>query len=232
VKNTGLSPEEYFVDPRASGTATVRLTDLIGSDQNMSLPLAPGFTFPLYVVPTDTTKLITTLTGSVPVTYDIEQFLGDPDLSPALAAAGVTESQSGDTANLTFTPGGQVAQGIWLLNPSQIGPYDTSGAPAATASATFKAVTQAFDRTVTSSTGDLFPVTSLSPKGFTPVAIMPGKSATITVSIKPTSAVGSKVSGFVNVDDTFLADVLIGLSDSSADELASIPYSYKVIKAS
>ena len=50
---------------------TLPLTDINGSDQNMSLPLPGGISFPLYVVPTNTSALQTSITGSGPVTYDI-----------------------------------------------------------------------------------------------------------------------------------------------------------------
>ncbi|MGO9911459.1 MAG: S8 family peptidase [Acidimicrobiales bacterium] len=228
VKNTGLSPEAFFVDPRTSGTASVALADQNGSAQGMSLPLAPGTTFPIYLVPADTSGISASLTGNVPVTFDTEPFTGDPDLSPDVAAPGVKESQSGDKASLRFTTSGEVMPGYWYLNPSEIGPYGSTGAPAATATAVFDAITQAFDPTVKSSTGDLWSAANGLSKGFTPVYVMPGKSAKIVVTITPTAASGKTVSGVINVDDTFLANELIGVTDSGGDELASLPYTYKV----
>ena len=227
VKNTGLSPEAFFLDPRTSATATVRLADLNGSAQNMSLPLAPGTTFPIYVVPTDTSELKTSLTGNAPVTYDTGYFVGDPDLSPAVAAPGVTKSQSGDTASLDFSVGGEVEAGFWYLNPSEIGPY-TGEAPTVTASATFEAVTRAFDPTVAPSTGDLWSAANGLTNTFAPVYVEPGKSATIALSITPTAHPGTRVSGVINLDDVFQANELIGITDTGGDELASLPYSYKV----
>ena len=228
VKNTGLSPEAFFVDPRTTGTTSVALADQNGSAKNMSLPLAPGTTFPIYVVPTDTSGISASLKGNVPVTFDTEPFTGDPDLSPAVAAPGVKESQSGDKASLHFTTSGEVMPGYWYLNPSEIGPYGSTGAPSATASAVFDAITQAFDPTVKSSTGDLWSAANGLSKGFTPVYVEPGKSAKIVVTITPTAASGKTVSGIINVDDTFLANAVLGITDSGGDELASLPYTYKV----
>jgi hypothetical protein len=57
----------------------------------MSLPLAAGLTFPYYFVPSHTSQLQASLTGTVPVNFDMEYSRGDPDLS------GV---QSGDSASL------------------------------------------------------------------------------------------------------------------------------------
>jgi hypothetical protein len=39
VRNTGLSPEAFFLHPRTNGTESVQLADLNGSDQDMTLPL-------------------------------------------------------------------------------------------------------------------------------------------------------------------------------------------------
>jgi len=228
VKNTAKSPEAFFLDPRTSSLATVPLADLNGSDQNMTLPLGPGFTFPLYAVPTDSNEVETAITGSGPVTYDIEAFPGDPDLSPALAAPGVTESQSGDTASLNFAAPGEVYPGIWLLNPSEVGPYGPSGPPTITASDTFDAVTPAFDPTVSTSTGDLWSFYNGITSGFSPVYVAPGGTATIPVTITPTAAPGKVVSGVINLDDAFQFNELVGIPDSGGDELASLPYSYRV----
>jgi hypothetical protein len=228
VKNTGLSPEDFFLDPRTSGTATVRLADQNGSDQNMSLPLPPGTNFPIYIVPTDTSQLRSSVTSTGPVTYDTGYFVGDPDLSPAVAAPGVTKSQSGDTASLDFSVGGGVEAGVWYLNPSEIGPYTAGGAGAETASATFDAVTRAFDPTVTSGTGDLWMAANGITNTFTPVYVKPGKTAKIAVSITPKALPGTRVSGVVNLDDVFQINELIGVPDTGGDELASLPFSYKV----
>ena len=230
VKNTGLSPESFFVDPRGSKMATVRLVDQNGPDQNMTLPLPPGVTFPVYLVPNDTKEIMTKLSGTAPVTYDTEPFLGDPDLSPALAAPGVTRSNTGHTASLNFTTPGGIAPGPWYLNPSEIGPYGAGGAATVTANASFKVLTRQFASGMTSSTGDLWRVaTGLSnPSSFTPKYVQPGKTVTISITIKPTAAVGTRVSGSVNLDDVFLLNVLVGVPDTSGDELASLPFSYTV----
>ncbi len=228
VRNTGVSPQAFFIDPRIGGTASVRLVDLNGSDQNISLPLPPGTTFPYYSVPTDTTAVTASLVGSTPVTFDTEPFTGDPDLSPAVPAPGVSESQGSNSASLTFTPAsGEVMPGLWYLNPSEIGPYGPTGAPSATASASFVATTAPFDPTVTTSTGDLWSAYNQLSNSFSPVYVEPGKSATITVTIKPTAAPGTQVAGVLNLDDTFLFNPLVG-AEASGDELASIPFSYRV----
>lgn len=206
--------------------ATYQLPDLNGSDQNMSLPLDPGLTFPLYVVPTDTTQVQTSISGTGPVTYDFQPWTGDPDLSPQLSAPA-----TGDTASETFKPSsGEAAPGLWQLVPSEVGPYGSSGAPSITASANFSVVTQAFDSTVNPSTGDLWSAyAGVSSFGaVAPVYLNPGQSMQIPLTITPSASSGTTVSGTIKVDDIFQANFLDPGSDLGGDELASIPYSYTV----
>ncbi len=83
---------------------------------------------------------------------------------------------------------------------------------------------------MTSPTGDFWSIInglSNPVDGFAPVLLNPGQSATITVSVAPTGAPGSHVSGTLFVDDYTLGTSLVnGLFES--DELAAIPYSYTV----
>ena len=219
VKNTAQSPEAYFLDPRLGSTTTMQLPDQNGSDQNMTLPLPPGFSFPYYVVPTDTSAVQASISGNAPVTFDVEPFSGDPDLGAV---------NNGNSASLTLNSGDELQSGAWLLNPSEIGPYGSSGAPSVTASANFSIVTQAFDSTVNPSTGDLWTFLNGLSSGFDPVYLEPGQSATIPLTITPTASPGTHVSGFINLDDTFQVNFNEGFEFGSGDELASLPFSYTV----
>jgi hypothetical protein len=232
ITNTAATPETFFLDPRAPGTSTIPLvqenTDL-KSDQHMSLPLGSGITYPFYLVPTETIGLETSMTGSAPVTYDIDPLAGDPDVSPALSAPGVTASQSGNTASLSLTAANELAPGLWALFPSEVGPYSASGATPVTASDSFSAVTQTFDSTVHSKTGDMWSLfNNVGGGNFHPVALKPGKSATISVTITPTAAPGTQVTGTVNLDDAFQVNAVTGYEFGGGDELASMPFSYTV----
>jgi hypothetical protein len=230
VKNTAATPETFFLDPRASGTTTIQLPDQnsSGSDQNMALPIVPE-AVPFYLVPTETTTLQTSMFGSAPVTYDIDPLTGDPDLTPAVTARGVTASQSGNAASLNLTVPGELAPGLWALAPSEVGPYPPSGAPPVTASAGFSVVTQAFDSTVGTSTGDMWSLFNKIGSGnFAPVYLQPGKSATIPLRILPTAAPGTQVSGTVNLDDAFQLNLVTGFAFGGGDELASLPFTYTV----
>jgi hypothetical protein len=221
VTNTAGTPETYFLDPRLTTSTEYQLPDQnSGSDQNMSLPLPPGLSFPFYIVPTDTSALETSLSGTAPVTYDIGPFAGDPDM----------EADSyGDVAALDYYSGDEVESGLWLLNPSEIGPYGPSGAPAATASDNFTVVTQAFDPTVDSATGDMWSnFNGLSSTPFDPVYLQPGQKATIPLTITPSASHGTHVHGVINLDDAFQLNDVVGFLFGSGDELASFPFSYTV----
>ena len=138
---------------------------------------------------------------------------------------------STNSASLDFSPGaGEVAPGLWLLNPSEIGPYRSGGASSETASANFDAVTQAFDPTVDPSTGDLWSFINNGFSGnFSPVYLAPGESAVIPLTITPNASPGTHVSGFVNLDDAFQFNAVSPLSVfGGGDELASMPFSYTV----
>ncbi len=230
VTNTGNSPEEYFVDPRLNQNVTMSLPDQNGSDTNMTLPLGGGLSFPVFVVPSQTTQLQASITGSAPVTFDSSYFPGDPDISPGVNSRwNTTGGIHGNSANVTLTEP-EISPGYWALNPSEIGPYPATGAPAVTASASMNVVTQAFDPSITSSTGDLWTTIegitygSNDSNGFDPVYLLPGQSATITVTVTP-SGPGSRDSGTLFVDDVALGTPYIN-GDVESDEVAAIPYSF------
>jgi hypothetical protein len=219
INNTGLAPEAFFADPRLNQQATISLADQNGSETDMSLPLPAGLTFPYYFVPSHTSQLEASLTGTVPVNFDMEYFPGDPDLE------GV---QSGDSATLTYAEP-EVSPGMWSINPDEIGPYPATGAPAATASASLSAVTQAFDPATTSSTGDFWSAINGLSSGFAPIYVPAGSSGTITISITPAGSPGTEVSGTLYVADFALGSFFFdGPALGDADDLAAIPYSYRV----
>jgi hypothetical protein len=229
VKNSGHAPEAYFVDPRLNGQVTTlalpNQNPGVADATHMTLPLpsnvSGGPPFPYYFVPTETSQISESLTGSAPVDFDSSYFPGDPDLE------GI---QSGDSASVTFSDP-EVSPGLWSLNPSEIGPYDTTtGAPTVSASASFSAVTEAFDPAVTSSTADLWQVLEgVSSSTPAPVYIPAGGSATITVQITPNGASGSTQAGTLYVDDLTIAGFFgLGFGDPNADEIAAIPYSYTI----
>ncbi len=226
VHNTGRAPEDYFVDPRLHARVTLALPNQNpgANAASMTLPLPSnvkgGPPFPFYLVPTETSQISERLTGSAPVNFDSSYFPGDP---------AIEGTQSGHSASLTFS-NSEISPGIWGLNPSEIGPYPASGAPAVTASAAFSAVTKAFDPAVTSSTGDLWSALEGLSATLAPVYVPAGGSATITVKIKAIGAVGSHHSGTLYVDDLTIAGFAGIFGDPNGDELLALPYNYRIAK--
>ncbi len=229
VVNTANAPEAFFVDPRWDQTETINLLDqnFPATAADMTLPLSAGLGYPYYLVPSQTSELRASITGSAPVTFDLEYFPGDPDIAPGLNdQSGTSGSIDGDSASVTFSDP-EVSPGLWLLNPAELGPFPVTGAPLITASANLSAVTQTFDPWMTSSTGDLWSEFNGLSTGFSPVVLQPGQATSIAVTVAPTGAPGTKVSGTLFVDDYALNSGFVnGLVQS--DELAAIPYSYTI----
>jgi hypothetical protein len=88
------------------------------------------------------------------------------------------------------------------------------------------AQTKAFDQAVTSAAGDLWLQATNPSASFSPVTINPGQSVTIDVTITPSAAVGSVVSGDLYVDD--YASGVPPDGQLTGDELVAIPYEYTV----
>ena len=108
VKPVRGSPARYAAEHQAPGPER--------QPQQYQPPPAPGVAFPYYVVPPYTSALHASLTGNVPVTFDLGTFTGDPDLSPAVATPGTSGSTSGDSARLAFQEP-EISPGVWYLNP-------------------------------------------------------------------------------------------------------------------
>jgi Subtilase family/Peptidase inhibitor I9 len=224
ITNTGVAPEDYFVDPRLSATTTLTLPPFPPTKDTVSLPMT-GF-FPEWFVPTETSSVHVTQTSSLPTMFDFGITPGDPDLaSSELGPAPLcsTSASASDTP-----PGGLVGAGLWFAAPSECGPYPPGGAPAGTATDVLTVQAKPFDPAVTSDTGDLW-LSSINPgTPFSPIVIDPGSSATVNVTITPSGPKGTAVSGNLYVDD-FDSNVPPPVSSqTSGDELAAIPYTYTI----
>ena len=220
ITNTGAAPEDYFVDPRLNGSTTVTLA-AFSQASGLGLPLVVGS--PQWFVPTETSSVTVTQTSSLPTMFDFGPNVGDPDLSsrgPGAAPLCSTTASGTDTP-----PGGLVTTGFWFATPSECGPYP-SGAPAGTASVTMAAQIKPFDTAVTSTTGDLEPASINPATPFSPVVINPGQTATVNVTITPSAATGTVVSGNLYVDA--FDDNVPPYGQMSGDELAAFPYTYTI----
>jgi hypothetical protein len=216
VANTGNIAKDYFADPRLNKQAAVSLlgTNTVGgtnfTQANLAVPLpVPGNANPHFLVPTDTTKVVTTALGTLPLVMDVNSDDNDPEY---LAVS------SGNNAVSAFTTPEAAPGQEWIgIDPQGPFPAPVSG----TANVTMVATTNAFDGAITSSTGDAWALSFNAQAPYTPLTLAPGQSGTITVTITPNAPKGTVVSGFIAVD-TF------NQATSTGDEIINIPYTYKV----
>jgi hypothetical protein len=222
VKNTGTAPEMFFGDARLPGSTSFTLGAVSGASDN--LPVNDNL--PVYLVPTNSTQFQAqaTTTGSTPLLFESQFVGGDPDLA----------STVGTTASLSFADN-PVATGEWDVLPVEYGTFGTTGPPSETATTSASVVTSPFDTTVSSPTGDLEsdsanPATSLA--SFQPITVAPGQTATIPVTITPSGASGTKVTGTLYLDDTAyfefgsIQDAVVNYPQ--ADQVAALPYQYTI----
>jgi Peptidase inhibitor I9 len=220
ITNNGDAPEDFFIDPRLNTSSTIALAPFESSN-TVALPMTGGF--PLWVVPTQTSSVSVTQTASLPAMFDYGPVAGDPDIPSAPSTSGPL-CQTSESSSYAPT-GGSVTAGIWDAGPSECGPYGEQ-APAGTATISMDAVTKAFDAAVTSPTGDLWQVSVNPATAFAPVTINPGQSATVNVTITPSAAAGTVISGKLYVDD--IAEGVPPYGQLAGSELSAIPYEYTV----
>jgi subtilisin family serine protease len=209
VTNTGNSPKDYFVDPRLHGRVP---QVLVGGDVNdVALPLSFAAE-PEWIVPPGTNALATFAQGTVPITMDTAFAFGDPDFGgPSFGNAAVDKLSAPE-----------VAPGFFFALPEATGPDGATGVPAGSnVNLAAVANTFPFDTSVTSTTGDDWLLSVQPTTSFTPLLLTPGQSGTITVTFTPTGHRGQRVRGFLGVDT-------INLATGSGDELATIPYAYRI----
>lgn len=222
VKNTGTAPETFFPDARLPGSTSFALGAVSGASDN--LPVNDNL--PVYLVPTHSTlfQAQATTTGSTPLLFESQFVGGDPDLA----------STVGTTASLSFADN-PIATGEWDVLPVEYGTFGATGPPSEAATTSASVLTTPFDTTVSSPTGDLEadsanPATSLA--SFQPITVGPGQTATIPVTITPSGAPGTTVTGTLYLDDTAyfefgsIQNALVNYPQ--ADEVAALPYQYTI----
>jgi Subtilase family len=212
IKNNGASAEDFFVDPRLDGTTTYALPGIFTV---LRLPL-PIVASQEWTVPAQTTSLRVTAKGSVPVMFDYQPAADNPDL---------VSTSSGDTAvgALKASP---ITPGQWNAYPSEIAAdgYPAKGAKAGTVAMAITAVTQTFNRAITSGVGDCW-LNAISSSATTCgyFVIRPGQTRVIDVTIRPSGRAGTVVRGDLYVDDAIATAVV-----ESGSEIAALPYAYTI----
>jgi hypothetical protein len=208
VTNSGLTPLALFIDPRLPQRKLYPLTVAPGSQATgLTLPLSADGSVPVFTVPTQTNLLMASAHASAPVTFNWG--FGNPDLE---------SSSVGNNAFGSFAEP-EVTSGEWYLEPSLTGPFN--GPATATADTGMVANTRVFDPSVTTKRGDAMELdVNVNAPVLNPVNVAPGQTKTVKVAFTPSASKGSVVSGDLFVDDY--------QGGGAANELADIPYRYKV----
>jgi hypothetical protein len=229
VTNPGVQTMLVGVDPRLRKTVTLQPVPIQGQT-TFALP-ANGAAEPVYTIPPDTSSLTVAASSSTPAQVDLFGSAQGFDVAGDLAAA-----QSGDlisTATVSETGGRSfITKGAWFTDMQEIGPFTDAGQTAGSTTLTASMRTYAFDPDVTSQTGDPYG-NSVDPNnnGFGhPVLIKPGETKTILVTITPSGAPGTTVSGVLNLVTvpTFPAGFTSLPSITTGDVAAALPYQYTV----
>src|SRR5580658_9316687 len=230
ITNNGASPQELFLDPRLNTTSTMTLPTIPPSTAAATLPNTGQF--PEWFIPNETSSLTVNQTSTVPAMFDIGAGAGDPDLASSAPGAGAL---CASTASLTYAPpGGVVTAGQWVAGPAGCGPYASAGT-AGTATDTLSVVAKAFDPSVTAPLGD-YNLTALHPAGKPAMTVLqPGQSTVVPVTITPSGAAGSVVSGTLYIDALVGgllpvggASGVLAAGQVSGVEMAALPYEYTI----
>jgi hypothetical protein len=218
VTNNGAGYADIFIDPRLNATASTTIFELTGGPYPV-----PARFVPAWWVPTETSSISINATASLPIMFDAFAGGGDPDLASSGPGAG---SLCSTAPSIAYTPsGGRVISALWEAIPAECGPY-AAAAPHGSVNFSMSAVTRQFDTTITSPTGDLELEALSYIDVFDPVAIAPGATAIIDVTITPSGPSGTVVSGSLFVDA--LANDVPPYDTGSGDEMTSFPYTYTI----
>jgi len=221
ITNKGAAAEDFFTDARLNTYQSTALTAFPFGPATEPLPLTGPE--PVWLVPTETASVGTSATATLPIMFDFGPFNGDPDLASAASSPGPL---CADTESASDTPpGGSVNAGFWFQAPSECGPY-ASPAPTGTVTSSMTVSTKAFDPAVSSPTSDLWFESTNPALTFDPFVLNPGQKVTFDVTITPSGAPGTQVSGHLYIDD-FQSDVPY-TGQGSGDELTALPYAYTI----
>jgi hypothetical protein len=116
VHNTGVVPENFFVDPRRTARTDQRL---VTTDPETGVPVPPSPPVN-YLVPTECNRVTTTATAPVPIDAELASTTGSPF---------VIGRSTGTRPAIASVPAAQVTPGPWTADASLVGPFPPGGVP-------------------------------------------------------------------------------------------------------
>jgi Subtilase family len=216
VKNTGVEPETYQLDPRTN--AQTQYAGQSATNTAGMLPVAGGDSVPQYLVSPFSTqlKVTTSTTGPTPLVFDLSPYWGAPDI--------LSPGSSGGTTSVTVS---NPFASQWAPTPSETGPFGSPATPE-NYSTTATVTTLGFDNNAVPDTGDIWDdVVGGANETLNPLFLLPGQSGTMSVTFTvPTGTAGTTVSGQVPVETFGINSFTSGIGDWSSDVLSVLHYSY------
>jgi hypothetical protein len=232
VFNTSPQPQNYFVDPRAAGSATYTLVAVGGKTSDpfvahtaLPLPSDDADVLPSWLVPTQVGRLTVGASATDPIDFDMMALdsptaINSPN-NPDIEAPTGTGSSVSHSAH-------EVGSSMWAAFPTIHGLTPPDGTlPGSSVDFQASVETKAFYGDYSSSTGDaLLSTVDPTAAAATPITIPAGGHATVTVHLTPTGATGSVQQGALYVDtlNPFGSAGTAGL----VDEVAAIPFAFTV----
>src|SRR6185436_15973068 len=133
--------------------------------------------------------------------------------------------QPDKTGTVTATlSASEIPYSTWFIQPALIGPFGPAGPGSYPVSLSATAIARDFDTAMIADTGNVWTDLVLFTATFNPLILAPGESGVIHLFIQPDPAgIGKTVSGDVFID-TF------NFVQFNGDELARIPYRYRVVQ--
>jgi hypothetical protein len=229
ITNDSATDKTYVADPRTAEVTTVELTPF-----STGMPAAvTDLIGDSLLVPPMTTQVAATVTAPIAVQAQLTGPSAPLLLSGPNALGPVARPDSSgravSTAVLTASAG-PLTPGHYGVLAGSVGPFGPDGAPPAVAFVTAEATTRAFDTNLLA--GDPFAPGTTEPNA---VTIPAGQTATLTLTLTPTAAVGTQVDGVVNIVQLGVDDPYSTLVDpaltNTMDVIAALPYRYVVTAA-
>jgi hypothetical protein len=216
VKNTGVEPETYQLDPRT--TTQTQYAGVSATNTSGMLPITFGDPIPQYIVPpfSSQLKVNASTTGSTPIQFDLSPYWGAPDVLSPVSSGGATSV----TVSKPFAS-------AWAPGPSEVGPFASAATPEDySTSATI--TTLGFDDNAVPDTGNVWAtVLGGSSQPVNPLFLLPGQTGTMNLTFTvPSGAAGTTITGQVPVEKFPTNSFTTGVGDWSSDVLKVLQYSY------
>jgi len=219
VKNTGIEPELYQLDPRLTASQQYEALPL-NEISSGTLPITSGASVPVYGVPPFSSQMQMTAstTGSTPIVFDFSPYWSAPDVVSAPSIGGTTSVTVNDPIASTWAP-----------TIDMVGPFASPATPE-DFSTSGTLTTLRFDPNATPSSGNVWSaIVDGTNDSLNPLFLLPGHSGTMAVTFTvPNGVAGTKINGVIPVETFDYNSFTTGIGDWSSDVVKIVHYSYTI----